>query len=51
MSGPLLDYILLFAHGSYGLLYVITSDRKTHKVEGIALLALFAGFLIQLTNI
>jgi cation:H+ antiporter len=51
MSGPLLDYLLLFALGSYGLLYVVMNDRKIQNVEGIALLALFAGFLIQLTNI
>jgi cation:H+ antiporter len=51
MSGPLLDYLLLFGLGSYGLLYVVMNDRKIQNVEGIALLALFAGFLIQLTNI
>jgi len=28
MSGALLDYLLIFAIGSYGLLYVVMNDRK-----------------------
>jgi len=51
MSGALLDYLLMFAIGTYGLLYVVMNDRKIQGVEGIALLALFAGFLMQLGNI
>jgi cation:H+ antiporter len=51
MSGALLNYLLIFAVGTYALLYVVMNDRKIQNVEGIALLALFAGFLIQLTNI
>ncbi len=51
MSGALLDYLLIFTIGSYGLLYVVMNGRKIQNVEGIALLALFAGFLIQPGNI
>jgi cation:H+ antiporter len=51
MSGPLLNYLLLFALGAFCLLYVVMNDRKIQHVEGVALLALFAGFLIQLTNL
>ena len=51
MSGPLLDYLLLSSVGAYFLLFIIMNDRKIRHIEGIALLALFAGFLIQLTSI
>ncbi len=51
MSGALLNYLLVFAVASYALLYVVMNDRKIQSLEGVALLALFAGFLIQLNNI
>lgn len=49
MQGALLNYLILFIAGSYILLYVIMSDRKINRVEGVAFLSLFACFLVQLT--
>ncbi len=51
MSGPLLDFLLIATMATFVLLFVVMNDRKVRKVEGIAMLAFFAGFLIQLANI
>ncbi|MEE9447449.1 MAG: sodium:calcium antiporter [Arenicellales bacterium] len=51
MSGPLLNFLILSSIAAFCLLYIIMNDRKVRRIEGIALLALFAGFLIQLVSI
>jgi len=51
MSGPLLNFLLISALVTFILLFVVMNDRKVRQIEGIAMLALFAGFLLQLGNI
>lgn len=51
MSGPLLDFLLISSVATFILLYVVMNDRKIRKLEGIAMLAFFTGFLIQLANL
>lgn len=51
MSGPLLNYLLFSSIAAFSILFMIMNDRKIKRVEGIALLAFFAAFLVQLTSI
>lgn len=51
MSGPLLNFLLISTLVTFLLLFVIMNDRKVRHLEGVAMLALFAGFLLQLGSI
>lgn len=51
MQGPLLNFLIFSNIGAFMLLYMVMNDRKIRAVEGVALLALFAAFLIQLSSI
>jgi len=51
VSGPLLNFLLISTLVTFLLLFVIMNDRKVRHLEGVAMLALFAGFLLQLSSI